>query len=236
MVDERVVHARLIPHRKLSVPTQFVFFSSLNQLASSVWQFVETRLLLLMDSFVWRLTTRVSQTRLDTGPEISFCEIYQEGTNRKQKKTCTKKTRTIKNLHFAIGGSFYQRTFLSEYTGIYQQTKNIHIPYIVTFFPKDFASELPGTPVILEDSKGFNQSLLMKIHHPSSLAPSLHRFHKGVPNNRLTGACFEPLQSRGFNKKQVDFFMQLRWRNLDLLVWWLEKAKKTLLKWWFNGD
>ena len=76
MVHERVVHARLIPHGKLSVPTQVVFFSSLNQLASSVWQFVETRLL-LMDSFVWRLTTPVSKTRLDTGLEMSFCEIYQ---------------------------------------------------------------------------------------------------------------------------------------------------------------
>ena len=44
---------------------RFVFFSSLSQLANSVWQFVETDFLkLLMDSFVCRLTTLQFWTKL----------------------------------------------------------------------------------------------------------------------------------------------------------------------------
>ena len=133
-----MVHAGLIPHRKLSVPTQFVFFSSLNQLASSVWQFVETRLLLLMDSFVWRLTTPVSKTRLDTGPEISFCEIYQEGTNRKQRKLVQRKqepskTYTLPLEDLSIRGPFYLN--IQVYIN---KPKNIQKADIVTFFPQEF--------------------------------------------------------------------------------------------------
>ena len=58
---------------------RFVFFSSLSQLANSVWQFVETDFLkLLMDSFVCRLTTlqfwkyRVSPQSYDKSAKTAF--------------------------------------------------------------------------------------------------------------------------------------------------------------------
>ena len=66
---------RLIPHGKLSVPTQFVFLSSLNQLANSVSVFGNAS---SADGFLFlAFDNPVSKTHLDTGPEISICEIYQ---------------------------------------------------------------------------------------------------------------------------------------------------------------
>ena len=67
--------SRLIPHGKLSVPTQFVFLSSLNQLANSVSVFGNAS---SADGFLFlAFDNPVSKTHLDTGPEISICEIYQ---------------------------------------------------------------------------------------------------------------------------------------------------------------
>ena len=129
-------------------------------------------------------------------------ELTENKRKLVQRKREPSKTYTLPLEDLSIRGPFYLNVQV-----YINKPKNIQKADIVTFFPKNFASELPGTHVILEDSKGFNQSLHMKIHHPwpwlhpfiasTRVSPTIvlqvpvssHSSHGGSTKNRWIFSC-----------------------------------------------